>query len=445
MQTYSFLLPQFGIETSYAATVPATRMLLDIVENGWEARPEQTREESGVAGVGAPVRSMLNTEMSKGSAKCKLTYDGFGYFIQSQMGPSTKQTLASGAYQNVWSFTPYAPETPQSYTCEFVSTGRMQRVSGLVFDGIKINSTREKQIDMTAQWFAQAIQGAGSGSPLTPSSGQANVQVITITGGVSAGTFILILDGQPTAAIAYNAAASAVQTAIRAVGGVWAGAAVSGSAGSWTVTISGQGRVPAMLMNWGGLTGGSDTTATISVSEFGGMKQNPGVVVQPGDIAVSFGLTEEALQNAPSYANVQLATDIDLSAIYNPVWTQSAAGTSYQFVNQKDAKNIKDTVSMKVGFDTDTIVNDLIQYSQANQPTFMYVRIAFTGAQIGSTGFYQTLQFDFPCEMKWNGQEDSGQNVWQVDIDLIPVVDVNGSGFYRRITAISTIQDYSAT
>ncbi len=304
MQTYSLLLPQFGIESSYATNVAATRMFLDIQESGWDAKPEQTREESGVAGIGAPVRSMLNTEMSKGSAKCKLTYDGFGYFIQGQMGPSTKQTLASGVYQNVWSITPFAPEVPQSYTCEFVSTGRAQKVNGLVFDGIKISSTREKQIDMTAQWFAQAIQGAGSSS-ISPSAGQSNVQVITITGAVSAGTFNLILDGQATAAIAYNAAASAVQSAIRGVGGVYGAATVSGSAGAWTVTNS-SGRVPAMVMNWSGLAGGSDTTATVSVSEWGGMKQNPGVVVQPGDITVQFGLTEEALVNAPAFTNVQL-------------------------------------------------------------------------------------------------------------------------------------------
>ncbi len=112
-------------------------------------------------------------------------------------------------------------------------------------------------------------------------------------------------------------------------------------------------------------------------------------------------------------------------------------------------------VSMKLGFDTDTIVNDLIQYSQANQPVFMYVRIQFGGVnpntsapigpQIGSSGYYQTLIFDFPCQMKWNGQEDSGQNIWQVDIDLTPLVDVNGAGFYRRVTSISTIEDYSAS
>jgi hypothetical protein len=67
------------------------------------------------------------------------------------------------------------------------------------------------------------------------------VKTVTITGTPTGGTFTLTFNGQTTSGIAYNAAASAVQSALVALSTVGAGnATVSGSAGGpYTVTFTG--------------------------------------------------------------------------------------------------------------------------------------------------------------------------------------------------------------
>lgn len=86
-------------------------------------------------------------------------------------------------------------------------------------------------------------------------------------GSPSAGTFTLTYGGQTTSAIAYNAAASAVQTALRALSSIGGtNVAVSGNAGGpYTVTFQGTLRdtnVAQMTGDGSGLTGGTLTITT---------------------------------------------------------------------------------------------------------------------------------------------------------------------------------------
>lgn len=79
-------------------------------------------------------------------------------------------------------------------------------------------------------------------------------------GAASAGTFTLTYKGQTTAAIAYNATFSAVQTALTALTTVGAGnATVTGTAPNWTVTMSGTLATDSTVMTGAGtgLTGGT--------------------------------------------------------------------------------------------------------------------------------------------------------------------------------------------
>ncbi len=94
------------------------------------------------------------------------------------------------------------------------------------------------------------------------------VQVVTITGTPTGGTFRLSLGGVSTGDLAYNAASSAVQTAVRALGAPWAGATVSGSAGGpYTVTLSPVGGAAApLVVAANGLTGGTNPSVVIGQS-----------------------------------------------------------------------------------------------------------------------------------------------------------------------------------
>lgn len=87
----------------------------------------------------------------------------------------------------------------------------------------------------------------------------AEVQTLTID--ATGGTFTLTGNGNTTAAIAENAAASVVQTAIRGLGGNYSEAIVSGSAGGpYTITFPfASGDVAALTTNAASLTGGAGT------------------------------------------------------------------------------------------------------------------------------------------------------------------------------------------
>lgn len=79
-------------------------------------------------------------------------------------------------------------------------------------------------------------------------------------GGATAGNFKLSLNGKPSADIAYNAAASAVKSAIVAIddGLAAADVTVTGSAGTYTVTVPG-----LLEIDGTGLTGGSPSVTVV--------------------------------------------------------------------------------------------------------------------------------------------------------------------------------------
>lgn len=105
-----------------------------------------------------------------------------------------------------------------------------------------------------------------------------SIQVVTITGTPTGGTFLLQSGGN-SATIAYNAAAATVQTAIQAWGGIYSAVTVSGSAGGpYTITFppvasNVNGAAAPFAVNQTALTGGTASTsqATIAATGPGGV------------------------------------------------------------------------------------------------------------------------------------------------------------------------------
>lgn len=99
---------------------------------------------------------------------------------------------------------------------------------------------------------------------------------VTITGSPSGGTFTLSYRGQTTATIAFNALASAVQSALEALSTVGVGnVAVTGSAGGpYTVTFTAPDVIGANLLtgSGAGLTGGSSPGVNITTTPAAGFK-----------------------------------------------------------------------------------------------------------------------------------------------------------------------------
>ena len=94
---------------------------------------------------------------------------------------------------------------------------------------------------------------------------------VTISGTPTGGSFTLTINGQQTGAIAYNAANSAVQTAIQALTGVGTNCTVTGGPGPGTpfvLTFSGPLALGVTITHTDSFTGGSSPAAAISAATF---------------------------------------------------------------------------------------------------------------------------------------------------------------------------------
>lgn len=120
------------------------------------------------------------------------------------------------------------------------------------------------------------------------------VQTVTITGTPTGGTYTLTFDGATTAAIAYNATASAVQTALEALPNISPGdvTCAGGPHPGTAVTVSFAGaylgkNVPQMTAASGSLTGGSTPTVTVTTGTGGGSGSSDGTETLAGFLFTS--------------------------------------------------------------------------------------------------------------------------------------------------------------
>lgn len=118
----------------------------------------------------------------------------------------------------------------------------------------------------------------GYGGPITVTCNTPadEVQALATSGSPTGGTVTLTFEGQSTAPIAYNATAAAVQSALEALTNVEVGdvTAAGGALGTAPVTMTFGGRfkganVPKMTVT-SALTGGTNPTATVTVTTEGG-------------------------------------------------------------------------------------------------------------------------------------------------------------------------------
>lgn len=106
-------------------------------------------------------------------------------------------------------------------------------------------------------------------------TGLDEVQTVTISGGPTGGTFTLTYSGQTTAAIAYNASASAVRSALGALSNLNAeDITVTGAnGGPYTVTFGAgavEGQNVAQMTATGSFTGGSSPSVAVATTIGGG-------------------------------------------------------------------------------------------------------------------------------------------------------------------------------
>jgi hypothetical protein len=140
-----------------------------------------------------------------------------------------------------------------------------------------------------------------------PYAGDASeAQTVTITGTPTGGTFTLTLNGETTAAIAYNATAAAVESALEALPSLDAASVtVTGGPGpgtAYVVTFGGSyaGANVAQMTTSGSFTGGTSPAVAVTTTTAGGGTATDGLDVPAGFLFNSIEMyTGDANKGAP--------------------------------------------------------------------------------------------------------------------------------------------------
>ncbi|WP_399553823.1 hypothetical protein OG473_39825 (plasmid) [Streptomyces anulatus] len=161
------------------------------------------------------------------------------------------------------------------------------------------------------------------------------VQTLTVTGAPTGGTFTITWSGQTTAALAYNATAAQVQTALEALSNIAPGdVAVTGATGGpWTLTWGGTqlGENVAQPTTTETFTGGTTPDITIATTTAGGTAAS----ATGADVFVGFLFTEVSFFPTSTKCAAPLMVHGQIDAAKLPVAfdpTDVPAGSNTQFV-----------------------------------------------------------------------------------------------------------------
>lgn len=234
-------------------------------------------------------------------------------------------------------------------TTETLAVGRPWLMSML---GIEANqsitldlSKFTENLHWTAPTAHQTDRKMKSGIPLgkltasglyAPYNAVANeVETLTVTGAPTGGTFTITFSGQTTAAIAYNATAAAVQTALEGLSNVNPGdITVTGDAGGpWTLTFGGQylGEDVTQVTTTESFTGGTTPDITVATTTAGGTA----ATADGADVFLGFLFTEVAFSPTATKCAAPLMVHGQIDVAQLPVAfdpTDVPSGSNNQFV-----------------------------------------------------------------------------------------------------------------
>ncbi len=206
---------------------------------------------------------------------------------------------------------------------------------------------------------------------LTAGANEVQTETVTATGGTRTLTF----NGQATSALAYDANAATIQTALEALSNIEPGDVTVTGTGPYTYTFGGAYagvNVPALVVGTGSLTGGSSTVATSNAGaqEF----QVEDINATSGDRTLTFdGETTDRIPFDATAEDIQTALealsnvdsgDITVKGTYRNSYTFQGA-----FANLDVPTLVVNTGSLTGGTATITVASESISGIIARQET----------------------------------------------------------------------------
>lgn len=401
-----FEITQIGPESTLGTAVAATRRLQSL-----QVVPSIKSKTNPFAPQGYKYPGALSVDQEWTEAKVAGILDPAAliYPLAGLFGTVTPVTPTGGTQTRDWVWNPSTsnPETGKTFTIEAGSSVRAAQIPAGLFTGFGATYTREEvkvEGDLIGQRYVDNF---------TLTAQPSEVQLLTITGSPTGGTFTLTFNGQTTAGIAYNAAAAAVQTALQALTNVGtgnltcSGGPLPGSTVTFTFAGALAGQHQSLITaNLAGLTGGSPAY-TITETTPGGME----VLAQP---VFPTYVTVYADSTANALGTTALTRPLEASwkiaGKWDPLWTLNATNTSWPVPIEKMPK-------VELGLTLEADSSGMTYLTNFRAGSSVFLRFASVGATIEGSLKYSTF-CDFCAKITSIKDLKDHKGVWAIDYGL---------------------------
>lgn len=232
---------------------------------------------------------------------------------------------ATDAREHRFALSSVGSNTARTFTIRRGTSESAEQADYGLFTGLNLGFSRTARPTLGGEGIARKLD-------LTKLIGTDQVNVVTITGTPTGGTFTITVNGQTTAGIAYNAIASAVQSALEALSNVAPGdVTVTGSAGGpYTLTFGGDLADTALTVTSSGasLTGGTTPAATTTTSQAGGPTEIDVKAILAGQLDVYLDNTAAGLGGTKLLG--EYAVDFSLTGRFEPDWVINSSLASFK-------------------------------------------------------------------------------------------------------------------
>jgi hypothetical protein len=413
---------QLGVETTPGTAVAANKLLQAV---GLMVGPKLDIQRFRPEGTKFDSTTIQNREWTEGKLSGAVSYNEIIYLLASNLKAPGAPSQAGSEY--TWTFLPNrgSPDNGKTYTIEQGGGPRAHRFTHAVVPDLTFRFSRSG-VD---------LDGTVLGKALTDNiyMSTSEVQTVTITGSPTGGTFTLTLNGATTSNIAYNATASAVQTALEALSTIGAGN---------VVVTGGPGPGTPYTVQFTGALGAQDVTLMTASHNFtGGTSPNISVAETTAGVApTTLTLKPVAATHVTVFSDNTFA-GLGTTQLSRPLSGELAVTGRYQPVFVLDGNTsfvaiveAVPSISLKLMLEADAEGMAFLTTARDNATKFLRVRCS--GETISSNPYL--LQFDFVGRVSDVSEFQDSDGLYAIEWTFTGVYDSN-LGSALKATVRNTI------
>lgn len=426
---------QLGVETTPGVAV-ACPIRLRTVEIHPSIKAEFKRHRT--EGSKRANTVVVSKEWTEASIDGLATYTEIGYLLSSLVSKPKTSGLGSGVFQHVFASSDTVADDLQSYTVQFGRGNACEQMSFGMVQSLTFKSTRD-DVHMSGTLYGRALKDSVNDSvAMTPGSNE--VQSVSINGSPTGGNFTLGFKGATTGPIAFNATATAIQTAVLGLPTIGAGnVAVALSGGVFTVTFGGAlagYRQPLLEANYLGLTGGTNPTVTVVSTTRGGFTELWKLPIMPGDLKIFLANTYGDLGLNSAKLARAFSTDWSLGERTKPFWVQDADTTGFAGYSEGEPKEMLDLL-----LEADAVGMGLRQAYREGATRFIRLSMVSANYKVGSSSTSHSLVLDAAVKVAGLKEFKDEQGLYAIGFEL-QMVDCVELGAPYRLTLVNGVESY---